>query len=86
MNLVEAIAGPLDRERLPMWTIYDHPADHPDGFVGRVWYALPEPQALELSVKTATIEALRQLMIDAGYHNVGRQLEDDPSIVETWLI
>jgi hypothetical protein len=73
-------------DRLEMWTVYDHPKDHPDSFVARRWtigpnLAIPTDDWIE----ETTLEELRERMIEAGRVCIRRSLEDDPAIVETWV-
>jgi hypothetical protein len=81
---------------ISIWTIYKHPADFPGKFVVREWLvtasratgilaqatraAMP---CLECSVAD-TLEAARRF-IPAGAVNMGRLMETDPCIVESWL-
>lgn len=71
---------------LDIWTVYDHPADFPDGFVARLWAIGPggEPLATRHIVLGATLEAVRALL-PRGLDCLPRQPGDDPCIVECWL-
>lgn len=69
------------------WTIYDHPLDHPEHFVVRRWWiesGNPNPVHSRETLLCATLDAARQA-VPPWAHCVGRQTEDDPVIVETWL-
>ena len=72
------------RGRLPMWVVYDHPADYPDCFVARLWVSLHEPEATRHAITAPTLDALRALLPE-GLTRLGRAFGDDPVIVETWL-
>jgi hypothetical protein len=82
------LAAPSDDLRiLPMWSVYDHPQDHPNHWVARRWEvggAGTEPVATSQLFKAETLEALRQ-MLPPGLHCMPRAPGDDPNIVETWL-
>ncbi|CAB4150030.1 hypothetical protein UFOVP558_62 [uncultured Caudovirales phage] len=66
---------------LPMWVIYDDPADHPGKTVARLWVnKTPTDQLVE-----ASLEQLRKRFISMGYISIGRFKEDDPKIVEVWI-
>lgn len=70
---------------LRLYTIYDHPADYPEGFVVRMFEALAgQVTEKELLGQTPTLEAAREL-IPPGLFNLGREPADDPVIVETWI-
>jgi len=71
---------------LLMWTIYDHPADHPTAFVARKWRIErggPVPTGTVLI--TPVLDDLRDVMMQMGLTCLTRMTDDDPKIVETWL-
>jgi hypothetical protein len=69
---------------LAVFTIYDHPLDHPDGFLVRRWVVTNgEPLPREWR-KAATLEEARTLL-PPGLHCLGRNPDDDPKIVESWI-
>jgi len=77
----------MSEEVMSMWTIYDHPTDHPDFFVARRW-VVPRggpPIPTKDMVTGDTLESLRRLLRDFGLISIGRCATDDPVIVETWL-
>ena len=45
--------------RLPMAVVYDHPADHPDAYVARIWDAIG-PLMTDTIIKRDTLRELRQ--------------------------
>jgi hypothetical protein len=70
---------------LTQYTIYERPADYPDGFVVRQWHVVrgrDEPVPGEAAT-AATLGDARALVPD-GLFNLGRQPGDDSTIVETW--
>lgn len=71
---------------LHLWTVYDHPHDFPDLFVARLYVVGSGPNfgATDRIVTGPTLEAVRA-QLPAGLHNLGRQPDDDPKIVETWI-
>lgn len=73
------------RERLPMFIITDHPEDMPDVFAARLHLSLPEAAPTNLVVSHPDLEALRNLMMQLGLTNIGREEGDQPVIVECWL-
>lgn len=84
-NTITVITAQLAPERLPMWVIYDHPTDHPEGYVARAWYSLPAATPMRLAVSHPELEPLRQMMREAAFTRLERQPGDDPVIVELWL-
>jgi hypothetical protein len=74
-------ADAVKRGVLPMWTIYDRPKDHPDGFIARRFESIM-PTADTL---TGELEELREIFINAGLFKLPRSEGDEPQIVETWI-
>jgi len=71
---------------LSMWTIYDHPADHPNHFIAREYRVERGRYVATKNVHTAErIETLRKMMLERGLICITRDKRDDPIIVETWL-
>ena len=70
---------------LPVWTIYDHPADFPDTFIARLHISCKDGIMAAPEALVADLETLRAIMHDAGLTCVCRQEGDPPVIVETWL-
>ena len=67
------------------WTIYNRPRDYPAHYVVRMWTA---SDGGVIMGKVAALcgsldEARAQIPPDAIY--LGRQPDDDPVIVETWI-
>lgn len=73
-------------DKLKMWTIYDHPADHPDAFVARLWEVDGSGfKAGSIVIWSADLEEMRAAMRSRGLTVLPRNPEDDAVIVETWL-
>lgn len=73
------------RERLPMFTVYDHPRDQPDVYVARLWFTLPKAEATNLILRHPELEVIRDELRGLGLVHLMRQEADDPAILETWL-
>ena len=73
------------RERLPMFVVYDHPADHPEHYVARLWLSLPENTPTYLLARTKDLAVLRQFLEACGLVHLDRQPGDVPVVLETWL-
>lgn len=69
-------------EELELWTIYDHPVDHPRHFVARRFLG-DKPQARV--VVSPDLETLRDWLSAEGKYVIPRSPDDDPTIVETWI-
>ena len=74
----------IHQQLLPMWVVYDHPRDFPDGFIARKWWvgSTAEPTLVKLS--SGTLEGVRALL-PRGFYRIERYHADDPCIVEVWL-
>ena len=71
------------------YTIYKNPSDAPGMYVLRGWSVengetLFAP-AVATPISDAALAAMRKAMIEHGMICVGRQPEDDPVIVESWI-
>lgn len=70
---------------LSMWTVYNHPSDHPDHWVARRWEILASgPSPTDDKLLAGSVEDVRA-MLPEGLFRLDRQEEDDPVIFETWL-
>lgn len=72
----------VEQGMLALWTIYDHPTDHPDRFVARM-FVLDKPTEHLLS--STSLDLLRDVFDRAGLVCMTRAEDDDRKIVETWL-
>jgi len=80
----------MSENTMRSWTIYNRPVDYPTAVVIRAWEisaANTGPQALPEVQLFKTVEAARGWITRRypGLTCFPRQLEDVPSIVETWL-
>jgi hypothetical protein len=70
---------------LDIWTIYVHPLDFPTLFVVRRQVIRKGQILTDTKARFAsTLEEARDL-IPPGLYCVGRQIGDEPQIVESWL-
>lgn len=67
---------------LQIWTIYDHPTDHPYSFVARQFV---NDQPTDLLIVAPTLQNLRDGFEALGLSCIARSEADDPVIVECWL-
>jgi hypothetical protein len=71
---------------MPMWTVYDHPSDHPESFVARQHLAGDgKSTATPYQLTTDNIETIRMVLRHAGLTPIERDPKDDAKIVETWI-
>ena len=73
---------------LSMWTVYDHPKDHPDHFIARRWdIGIGRGQPTSETILSEDLGELRDRLIERypDLYCIPRQEDDDPVIVETWL-
>jgi hypothetical protein len=71
---------------LPMWTVFERPADYRQGFVARRFEARADGSAVAAldAFYGPTLESVRA-RLPAGLYRIERDDDDDPCIVETWL-
>jgi hypothetical protein len=70
----------VQRGKLPMWTIFNKPADYPAGYIARCFeYDQPTQHAM-----TGELETLRDCLSQCGLVCLMRGEQDHPCVVETW--
>lgn len=70
---------------LQIWTVYDHPTDHPHAFIARLWIVRQGREyATNQLIEADTLDALRA-KLPPGLYRMPRDVGDDPVIVETWI-
>ena len=70
-----------------IYTIYDHPNDHPNSFVCRryeVIVGFPEPFPREIVAIGLTLKEVQDKLPE-GLALIPKDPNDDPKIVESWL-
>lgn len=81
---------PPNQVGVSMWTVYDKGTDgHADVFTARKWVIdrrIPEPIATRDVLRARDITALRDRFASEGMHRLARHAEDDPHIVEVWIV
>jgi hypothetical protein len=79
----------MENKRLYIYTVTDHPTDHPDHYAVRRYaieagsVPLADPNFLILSKNLEEIR--RTLLVDMSLVCLGRRPEDDRVIVESWI-
>lgn len=69
---------------LQTYTVYQHPADNPDGYSMTQWSVTADGPVAVATVHVSTLERARYL-IPPGLVRLERDPNDDPVIVETWV-
>lgn len=79
-------AGCLACDALAMFTIYDHPSDIPTGFVVREWMVVRGGAIVDggVVIVSDTLAGAREA-VPPGLARLGRNPDDDPTVVETWV-
>jgi len=71
---------------LDLWTIYDHPKDHPGGFIARRFeVGIFGHRPTRDTIHSSDLEELRTAMQERGLYCIPRSEGDDPVIIETWV-
>lgn len=83
-DIIKAQWDAVQRGALVMWTIYDQPADHPDGFIARR-FEVGKTTVAANDTLTGDLEDIRKTLWEAGLMKLSRQEGDEPQIVESWV-
>ena len=71
---------------LSIWTVYDHPSDHPDIFVARRWIVGEGGHRPTMeTIGSTDLERLRDELEARGLVCLPREPGDDPKIIENWI-
>lgn len=73
------------RDRLPLWTLYQHPDDRPGYYVARLFFTLPATVATGYTIEAHELEPVRFRLAAMGFTPMQRSPEDEPHILETWI-
>lgn len=73
-----------DNDVLVMYTVYEHPSDQPNSFVVRRWLLIGGRRR-DGGMRLALTLAEARRLLPRGLYCLGRDADDDPVIVETWL-
>ena len=78
-------AEAMKRGLLPMWTVYEKPLDHPDGFIARRFESGKGGSRPTEDTLIGDLEAIRSTLLRAGLVKLDRNVADEPQIVEVWV-
>lgn len=69
-----------------MWTVYDHPSDHPTVFVARRFMVSADTvEQTDDYMVAPTLALIRTFLQNEGLIPVPRSEDDDPVILESWV-
>lgn len=73
-------------DALSIWTVYDHPTDHPHEFIARRFEVDGKgTRATAETLASTSLDLLRDELSARGLTCLTRSPDDDPKIVEVWL-
>jgi hypothetical protein len=78
-------AEAMKRGAVPLWTVYEKPLDHPDGFLARRFESGKGGSTPTQDTLIGDLEAIRLTLLRAGLVKLDRSPDDEPQIVETWV-
>jgi hypothetical protein len=85
VNPAHVAAQWANRDRLPMWIIYNTTTkDFPGKWVARMHLTLPKHEYTSIVTTAATLDDIRALL-PPGLHCIGRDPSDDAVIEEVWI-
>lgn len=73
------------RERLPMFVVYRDAPDLDVPYAARMWLTLPKGEATNVVLGFASLRGARDALSRLGLTNLGRDVNDEPQIVESWV-
>ena len=73
------------RGQLAIWTIYEKPKDHPDGFIARRFEVGGGRTVATGDTLAGKLEDIRRALWKAGLMKLERRDGDDARIVESWV-
>jgi len=75
----------MPRDRLAIWTVYDHPPDYPEHFVARK-FNVSAAGAVPCGtlVISTNLEDLQDELVAHGLSRLERSPQDDPKVLESW--
>jgi hypothetical protein len=85
-EVVMANADAMKRGALPIWTVYDKPTDHPNGFIARLYeVGKGEVVVTNKMIAKPELTPIREVFLKAGLTKLKRAPGDEPRIVESWV-
>jgi hypothetical protein len=84
-GIIWATLEAAQRGRTTIWTIYDRPRDHPDGFIARRFEIGSGSTTPTKDTLTGKVDDLRYALERAGFVKITRSEGDEAPIVESWI-
>lgn len=85
LMVIMANADAMKRGALAIWTIYNRPLDHPDGFIARLHEVGKGKTGPTDKTVMGELDEIRHAFYRAGLTRMPRSPEDEAQIVESWL-
>jgi hypothetical protein len=84
-KVLMANAEAMKRGALSLWTIFEKPLDHPDGFIARRFESTKGGVEATMDTVLGELQHIRDTFDRAGLIKLARDAADEPTIVETWV-
>jgi hypothetical protein len=84
-DILMASADAMKRGALAIWTVYDRPKDHPNGYIARMHEIADGERRPTDAALTGELEEIREKFWKAGLTKLARSEGDEPQIVESWV-
>lgn len=81
LTVVDQQLSAVQRGILNVWTVYDHPADYPQGYIARC-FEMDQPTNVIIA---GELDTIRECFMHCGLVCLHRAPTDDPVIMETWV-
>jgi len=84
-DIIQTQAKATERGALSIWTVYDRPKDHPEGFIARQFEITAGRAKATDSRLVGPLESIRHALGSAGLVCLPRHQNDEPHVVESWI-
>jgi len=81
LTVVDQQIAAVSKGVLNIWTVYDHPKDHPEGYIARC-FEMDQPTNITIA---GELDDIRECFERIGLVCIHRAPTDDPVIMETWV-
>jgi hypothetical protein len=75
----------MNDTRITQYAIYDHPPDHPDGYVVREWYVSAEGAEPGPARTVDTLDEAHALLPEGVTKVEDHGTPGEPQLIEVWL-
>jgi hypothetical protein len=84
-RIIQGQHSAQQRNKLSLWTVYDHPVDFPNSYVARRFEVNADGPVATGDLIQGELDAIRKSFHQAGLTCLTRNEGDEPQIVESWL-